>query len=323
MMKTAKVAAVLFLSMLPIGAISMSLVACNNDDDEYAENTENSVTMRLIGITHSDGYSTESGMLTYDDVGRVIQFTWNGNSIKYSYNGSTVEAIYNWSSGSSSRTVFTLDRGVVVKKTLYGSNPEEYVYSYKNNQLSGIKMKKLEYTNSVYDFDYIWENNNLKQLDIFHNGKIDLKFIWKYNDIKTHPLIHALFGFYAYEDSGTSPYLIDLACVLPVYNNFGKLPTNLFSECTYYEENKSWNHTMSYRIDNGNIVEIIDDDGKRKEVYYLTWEKTSGIDNVKTDKAPGEVRTISGMNTGHRANDVKELPKGVYIVDGKKIVKSK
>lgn len=34
MMKTAKVVAVLFLSMLPLGAISMSLVACNNDDSE-------------------------------------------------------------------------------------------------------------------------------------------------------------------------------------------------------------------------------------------------------------------------------------------------
>ena len=228
MMKTAKVAAVLFLSMLPLGAISMGLVACNNDDDEYGTSPDNSVTMRLKAITHSDGYSTESGTLTYDDAGRIIQYTWDGNSINYSYNGSTVEAIYKWSGGKSDKTIFTLDKGIVIKKTLYGSNPEEYVYSYKNNQLSGIKMKKLEYTNSVYDFDYIWENNNLKQLDIFHNGKIDSKFIWKYNDIKTHPLIHALFGFYAYEDSGTSPYLEDLACVLPVYNNFGKLPTNLF-----------------------------------------------------------------------------------------------
>ncbi|MBR6016909.1 MAG: hypothetical protein IK067_07265, partial [Prevotella sp.] len=38
MMKTAKVAAVLFLSMLPLGAISMGLVACNNDDEN--ENSE-------------------------------------------------------------------------------------------------------------------------------------------------------------------------------------------------------------------------------------------------------------------------------------------
>lgn len=36
--KTAKIAAVLFLSMLPLGAISMGLVACNNDDEN--ENSE-------------------------------------------------------------------------------------------------------------------------------------------------------------------------------------------------------------------------------------------------------------------------------------------
>lgn len=34
LMKTAKAAAVLFLSILSLGAISMSLVACNNDDSE-------------------------------------------------------------------------------------------------------------------------------------------------------------------------------------------------------------------------------------------------------------------------------------------------
>ena len=316
---------IFFRKALGIIAVAVTFVAfpaCGSDNDNY-EPSSNGVTMRLKTITHN----TESGMLTYDDAGRIMQFTWDGHSITYSYKGATIEAIYKWSDGSSSRTIFTLDKGVIVKKTLwdkYGNLNEEYDYSYKNNRLSGINMNKGD---NEYTFDYVWEGNNLKQLETFYNGKAYDKSIWKYNGIKTHPLIHALFGFYAYEDAGASPYLLDLACVLPVYNNFGVLPTNLFSECTYFDfvENKEWNYTMSYNMDGGNVVEIVVTNVKykKRDIYHLTWEETSGIDNVKADKASGKVQTISGMNTGRKANDLKEFPKGVYIVDGKKIVKSK
>ena len=59
---------------------------------------------------------------------------------------------------------------------------------------------------------------------------------------------------------------------------------------------------------------------EKTETIVLTWDESSGMDNVKSDKAPSKVRTISGMNTGRKANELKELPKGVYIVDGKKVV---
>ncbi|OFQ25314.1 hypothetical protein HMPREF2955_06475 [Prevotella sp. HMSC073D09] len=43
----------------------------------------------------------------------------------------------------------------------------------------------------------------------------------------------------------------------------------------------------------------------------------NGIDNVSTDKAAAEVYTLEGVKLNKQVN---ELPKGIYIVNGKKMV---
>ena len=106
------------------------------------------------------------------------------------------------------------------------------------------------------------------------NGKLDEKLVWKYNNIKTHPLVHALFGFYDFWE-GDHPWLDDIFGVLPVYNYLGTLPVNLFSEVTYtdyLEKNpKPYTSNLSYSMDsNGNVTKIMVND---KESYTLTWEK--------------------------------------------------
>ena len=55
------------------------------------------------------------------------------------------------------------------------------------------------------------------------------------------------------------------------------------------------------------------------EVYRSTDEKkiVNGIDNVSTDKAAAEVYTLEGVKPNKQVN---ELPKGIYIVNGKKVV---
>ena len=43
----------------------------------------------------------------------------------------------------------------------------------------------------------------------------------------------------------------------------------------------------------------------------------NGIDNVSTDKAAAVVYTLEGVKLNKQVN---ELPKGIYIVNGKKMV---
>ena len=311
MMKTAKVAAVLFLSMLPLGAISMGLVACNNDDDEYGASPNNSTTMRLKSITYSRGSYKTSGTLTYDDAGRITSFY----GFKYEYEGAnTIKCVRN-----NSVSFCTLDKdGKVISAKDVEENYES-TFNYSNDRLASVDIAKYN-----EHYNYTWNGNNLKQMVENYNGEIET-WVWKYNNIKTHPIIHALFGFHAYGgDVEAAPSLTEIGFVLPLYNHLGTLPKNLFSELACTDDyNNTYISTFSYSIDSsGNVIGItIIEDGD-KVVYSLIWEETSGINNIKTDKAPSKVRTISGMNTGRKANELKELPKGVYIVDGKKVVKT-
>ena len=245
----------------------------NDSDDDNGNASDNSKNTRLKAITHGYGNTQESGTLTYDDTGRLIRFAWEGYTVNYSYEGTNeIKATY---SSNNETIIHTISSGKMVKKVVkYGStNAFAYNYTYKNNRWSNIKME--DYVeNGHYDFDYVWNGNNLKELSVLRNGNLDEKLVWKYNNIKTHPLVHALFGFYAYWE-GDLPWLYEISEVLPIYSYLGTLPVNLFSEVTYtdyLEKNpKPYTSSLSYSMDsNGNVTKIMVND---KESYTLTWEK--------------------------------------------------
>ena len=248
----------------------------NDSDDDNGNASDNSKTTRLKTITHYDGYSTESGTLTYDDAGRIIRFVWSegGSSkytINYSYEG--VNEIKYTSKKSGETIICTINSGKMVKKVVKEGSSDIIVcnYTYKNNRLAE---RKDDYKDGrSYIYNYVWNGSNLKELSIFDNGKLDEKLVWKYNNIKTHPLVHALFGFYDFWE-GDHPWLDDIFGVLPVYNYLGTLPVNLFSEISYTsygESSTPWISKISYNMDSdGNVVKIITDNGM---YYTLTWEK--------------------------------------------------
>lgn len=51
-------------------------------------------------------------------------------------------------------------------------------------------------------------------------------------------------------------------------------------------------------------------------------EGTDGIDGITSDKenAGGQIYTIGGQKMRNGASDTKDMPEGVYVVKGKKIV---
>lgn len=140
--------------------------------------------------------------------------------------------------------------------------------------------------------------------------------------------LYVLWGGDAYK-----PHLLGVFYGLALNGDFGKNANRLITHLEYYDGDEM---SCDYKFEkdaNGNITRIIMNivttsykngiklgTREKTETIVLTWDESSGIDNVKSDKAPSKVRTISGMNTGRKANELKELPKGVYIVDGKKVV---
>lgn len=253
----------------------------NNGDDE-GNASDNSKTTRLKSITHYDGYSTESGSLTYDEAGRIIRYDLVEGSKKYTFYYSYVrtgEIKHSSTYNSSQSIIYTINNGKMVKKVVKDGSLDRIVcnYTYKNNKLA--ERKEVYESGHSYIYDYSWNGNNLKELSVFYDGKIDQKWVWKYNNIKTHPLVHALFGFHAYWEDST-PWLDEVSEILPIYDYLGSLPANLFSEisCTDYAEAEyygeapmPWIGNVSYNVDDaGNIVKIT---VNNKESYTLTWEK--------------------------------------------------
>ena len=100
MMKTAKVATVLFLSMLPLGAISMSLVACNNDDNEESPEVIDRSPAQAIDLGLPSGTlwaSCNVGATKPEEYGDY--FAWGETKPKSEYSLST----YKWCNGSVER----------------------------------------------------------------------------------------------------------------------------------------------------------------------------------------------------------------------------
>ena len=63
--------------------------------------------------------------------------------------------------------------------------------------------------------------------------------------------------------------------------------------------------------------DVIDKGGAYDFVVNIEKPVVNGIDNVSTDKTAAEVYTLEGIKLNKQVN---ELPKGIYIVNGKKVV---
>ena len=104
MMKTAKVATVLFLSMLPLGAISMSLVACNNDDNEESPEVIDRSPAQAIDLGLPSGTlwaSCNVGATKPEEYGDYFAWgeTQGYNSGKRDFSWST----YKWCNGADNK----------------------------------------------------------------------------------------------------------------------------------------------------------------------------------------------------------------------------
>ena len=106
LMKTAKAAAVLFLSILSLGAISMSLVACNNDDSEESPEIIDKSPAQAIDLGLPSGTlwaSCNVGATKPEEYG--LYFAWGetkGYTSDTSDGHSFDWANYKWCNGSSS-----------------------------------------------------------------------------------------------------------------------------------------------------------------------------------------------------------------------------
>lgn len=282
LMKTAKVAAVLFLSMLPLGAISMGLVACNNDDDYYnvPDNNADANGLRLKSI---DGMP-----LNYDADGKMTSITTS-----------------RW--GNVMWTVIpTFDNGFLTK---FQEDKEVFNITWSEGNPSSMS-GGVNYSES--------------KATAYGETCRSAAFCTAFN-------LYVLWGGDAYK-----PHNLGVFYGQAFNGNLGKNANRLITHLEYYDGDEM---SCDYKFEkdaNGNITRIIMHivttsykngrnlgTSEKTETINLSWDDSTGINGVQVGKTPSRVRTISGMNTGRKANNLKELPKGVYIVDGKKVVKSK
>ena len=78
--------------------------------------------------------------------------------------------------------------------------------------------------------------------------------------------------------------------------------------------------TIVYTVDNSNSRTRVASDNKAS-IYGLTIKPgTTAIQELKTNK-PADVYSVTGRKIRSNSSSLEGLPEGIYIVDGKKVLK--
>lgn len=141
---------------------SVGFTACGSDDGDGGGNPSGK---RLVKMTVEYSSKNQVYDFTYDSQGRVVKvnLTRNGESYgnyTYAYSSNTITETHNYSSGSSSRTQYTLEDGRIVKK-VYGSGTDTYLYTYNNGYLATRSYTYSGSTSPSRVYTYSWSNGNM------------------------------------------------------------------------------------------------------------------------------------------------------------------
>ena len=75
------------------------------------------------------------------------------------------------------------------------------------------------------------------------------------------------------------------------------------------------------KIPDGDDVKYLnwEDDGSIKYIYIFTMIEDTAIKDIQLDSPDADVYDMRGVRLG-KASELKSLPKGVYIINKKKVV---
>lgn len=259
--------------------LSVSFLACSNDNENKPEDDNNSpeTELKLTELVWNDGRCFK---LFYDKQQRlykVEEYTESGyleetGIIEYNENTIVVTASFPNISNRKSIDICSLNsEGLIVKTVsteIYpngqeDSYTEKYAYD-KNQQLIGIQ--NTTYNTEVY---ITWENGNL----IAANRN---DYMNKYNNTYKYTTIPSSKGFFVFYDDVLIDIFhdIDYLNLLANCGYFGKVPQNLLASITIINDSEdTYTWSLSYQFgEDGYITEISGTEDNKTYSAKLTWD---------------------------------------------------
>lgn len=282
---------------------------------------------RLTALTYNGKYSTERGVFTYDDQGRVcrvdiVKGQNNTRNFTYTYYGdSRIECN---SSDDNTTVIYELDNGKVITMTI--DMPSENLtvqdeFVYDGDKLVEMNLYVIR-NGQKYPHErntITWNGDNIAEY--YHiQGEGTNKEAWKKytftaSNLSSTPLVNTLFDC----SFSTSPDYDDWIYMIGFFEHIGTTPKNLCETMIHDSDEKpQGQYTYQYGTNSdGDVVNITlthDKDGSSVS-YTLEWEEYTGIVAITSDSGRGDFYTIDGRHLQGAPTQ-----RGIYIRDGRKYI---
>ena len=277
---------------------------------------------RLTTLTHTSKSSSESGVFTYDEEGRICQLDLSdsrgrSSTCTYTYGDSRIELYH---TDGNKTVVYELEDGKV--KTMTVDWPAEYVTVKDEFFYEGDKLVKIIlYSEGENEYnDITWNGDNIAEY--YHiSGEGTNKEAWHRltytaSELSSTPLVNTLFDW----AGSTSPNFNDFIYMIGFYRHIGTTPANLFATMNHDSDEKPQGlYTYQYDTNgDGDVVKVTitrEKDGST-HVYDLEWEDApDGIRTVSADPVHTDSYTLNGIRLQGAPTQ-----QGVYIRNGKKMI---
>ena len=277
---------------------------------------------RLTTLTHTSKSSSESGVFTYDEEGRICQLDLSdsrgrSSTCTYTYGDSRIELYH---TDGNKTVVYELEDGKV--KTMTVDWPAEYVTVKDEFFYEGDKLVKIIlYSEGENEYnDITWNGDNIAEY--YHiSGEGTNKEAWHRltytaSELSSTPLVNTLFDW----AGSTSPNFNDFIYMIGFYRHIGTTPANLFATMNHDSDEKPQGlYTYQYDTNgDGDVVKVTitrEKDGST-HVYDLEWEDApDGIGTVSADPVRTDSYTLNGIRLQGAPTQ-----QGVYIRNGKKMI---
>ena len=277
---------------------------------------------RLTTLTHTSKSSSESGVFTYDEEGRICQLDLSdsrgrSSTCTYTYGDSRIELYH---TDGNKTVVYELEDGKV--KTMTVDWPAEYVTVKDEFFYEGDKLVKIIlYSEGENEYnDITWNGDNIAEY--YHiSGEGTNKEAWHRltytaSEQSSTPLVNTLFDW----AGSTSPNFNDFIYMIGFYRHIGTTPANLFATMNHDSDEKPQGlYTYQYDTNgDGDVVKVTitrEKDGST-HVYDLEWEDApDGIRTVSADPVHTDSYTLNGIRLQGAPTQ-----QGVYIRNGKKMI---
>ena len=277
---------------------------------------------RLTTLTHTSKSSSESGVFTYDEEGRICQLDLSdsrgrSSTCTYTYGDSRIELYH---TDGNKTVVYELEDGKV--KTMTVDWPAEYVTVKDEFFYEGDKLVKIIlYSEGENEYnDITWNGDNIAEY--YHiSGEGTNKEAWHRltytaSELSSTPLVNTLFDW----AGSTSPNFNDFIYMIGFYRHIGTTPANLFATMNHDSDEKPQGlYTYQYDTNgDGDVVKVTitrEKDGST-HVYDLEWEDApDGIRTVSADPVRTDSYTLNGIRLQGAPTQ-----QGVYIRNGKKMI---